>query len=134
MKLSKLKRDHRLALGAWVDDLPGLPDMRLKVEAIDGFTAQKAQARAMRDLPLGRRVGTLTPEDAHAVETELLAEVLHDWVGIEDDDGAPIPFTASKARELLTDPDFEIFRSAVRMAATVVKENGRLDAETAAGN
>lgn len=134
MKLSSLKRDHRLALGAWVDDIPGLPGLRLKVEALDGFTAQKAQARAMRDLPIGRRVGSLAPEDAHAVETEVLAEVLHDWTGLEDDDGNAVSFSPTRAREMLADPDLDLFRAAVRMAAGVVKEHGRLDLETASGN
>lgn len=134
MKLSTMKRDHRLGLGAWVDDIPTLPGLRLKVEALDGFTAQKAQTRAVRDLPIGRRVAALSPEDALDVETEVLAAILHDWDGLEDDEGNAIQCSPTRARELLTDPDFDLFRAAVRMAAGIVREAGRLDAEEAAKN
>jgi len=134
MKLSALKRDHRLGLGAWVNDIPDVPGLCLKVESIDGFTAQKARANALRDIPLGRRVVSLSPEDAETLETEVLLSVLHDWSGLEDDAGAPVPYSASRARELLSDPDFEQLRSAVRFAASLVKEVGRLDLEDAAGN
>ena len=134
MKLSALKRDHRLALGAWVNDIPDMPGLRLKVESIDGFTARKAQASAVRDIPLGRRVAALSPEDADLVETEVLLAVLHDWDGLDEDDGTPIAYSATKARELLTDPDFEPLRSAVRMAAAIVKEVGKLGTEDAVKN
>lgn len=134
MKLSALKRDHRLALGAWVNDIPDMPGLRLKVESIDGFTARKAQASAVRDIPLGRRVAALSPEDADLVETEVLLAILHDWDGLDEDDGSAIAYSPTKARELLTDPDFEPLRSAVRMAAAIVKEVGKLSTEDAVKN
>ena len=64
----------------------------------------------------------------------MLLAILHDWDGLDEDDGSAIAYSPTKARELLTNPDFDPLRSAIRMAAAIVKEVGKLGTEDAVKN
>lgn len=135
MKLSTLKTDPRIYEGAWVTELPGLPGLSVKVRPGNNIDAQRAYNQAIASIPRAKRAAGLDPEDQRvALDESILAAVLLDWDGLEDDDGNPIPFSGKLARELITQPETEAFREAVMWAATVVREIGIVSLKDAAKN
>ena len=113
MKLSDLKVDSKaIELGRWVDDIPDLGDVRLKVRGLGNIDFKRRQAQLLQAIPVSTRTDN---EETEKVTTQLLVEtVLLDWE-IED-----LPFSKDEALRVLSDPDFRILRDGVIYAANVV--------------
>ncbi|MGQ4273394.1 hypothetical protein [Terrihabitans sp. B22-R8] len=124
MKLSTIKTDDtRRQTGDWVRNIPEMGDLELKVRGVGNDDYRRLQDKLIREVPLHERRTGLLPATQDRVTVELQVEtLLEDWRNFTDDNDKPIPFTKKKARELLEDPDFIMFRDAVAYAATVVAE------------
>lgn len=114
--LSDLRIDTEAeSAGAWIGDIPDMPLLKLYAR---GWHCPQAEALLLR---LARQ-GVPLPE----AETRVLREViLLDWRGLTDG-GVAVPFSAEMAAHLLTDPEFRLFRAAVRWAAEQVGRSPRM--------
>lgn len=130
MKLSAIKDAGRnIEQGGWIDDLPHLPGVAVKVRGAFNSDYSKLLAK-LRD-----EADPLQGEDRTKFEEEMQTKLLHqtvlvDWSGIED---AP-EYDSETAYQLLTDPDFTIFRRAVVYASSIVATSGRKTLEADAKN
>jgi hypothetical protein len=137
MKLSGLQVNvEALEQGAWVDDVPDMDGLRLKVRGIGNKDWRKLSQKLVDQVPRRRRVaGRLDPEDQDRINSILLVDTgLVDWDGLDDDDGEPIPYSKELAKKLITDPRTAKFRDAVLWACSVVSEQEVQEIEDAAGN
>lgn len=125
MKLSDIKVDAAaVEAGRWVDNIPEMGDLRLKVRGIPNAAYRRLTDTLLRAIPRNKRIGgAIDPDERDRVTAECLVEtVLLDWDGISDDDGKPLPYSRETARRLLTDPAFSRFNTAVVWAASIVGE------------
>lgn len=132
MKLSDVKIDPiRLEQGAWVDNIPELEGLSLKVRGANNKDWRKLQTRLINAVPRKKRVGgQLDPDDQDRIMSIVLRDTcLLDWKGLDDEAGKPIAFTKELANSYLTDPQYGKFREGVAWAANVVAE--QQDAEIA---
>lgn len=123
MDIASIKRDSSLLeTGEWVEDIPGLDDVRLRVRGLTSPTVVAYRARRERRVPPKdrERDGTLKLEAGMRVLADtLLNVVLLDWDGFTSN-GEPVPYTKEQAAEWLYDPDFVAFADAVSWASQVV--------------
>jgi len=137
MKLNDQTIDPiKLEEGDWVENIPEMGDLRLKVRGIRNKSWQSMQRTLTDAVPKKRRVGNVLAqgEQDRITSSLLLNTCLLDWSGLEDDDGKPIPYSKEMAGKLLTEPQYRNFRDAVIWAATVVAEQGEATIEDAAKN
>lgn len=137
MKLTELAVDaDRAENGAWVDDVPEMQGLRLKVRGSNNADWRRLQAKLMDAVPRKKRLGgRLDPDEQDRIISScLLSACLLDWDGLEDDDGKPIPFSKQMAQKLLTEPQYRRFRDGVIWAASIVAENTEADKEDVSGN
>lgn len=128
MKLSTIKAAGAASLhGTWVDVIPSLPGVRLKVCAANNPKSRAIVTEFYANAPRGKR----SKEELDAVERrQILEAILVDWDGITDDEGAPIPFTREKAEEFLSDPEISFMLvEAINFAAAFVADVALKDAE-----
>jgi hypothetical protein len=127
MDLLKIKVDSRkIEDGAWVGKahgtpIPGLGDAELLVRGPRSSAYQAALARLVDALPPDSREanGDLKPEVAKRVTDEAIAEaLLLGWKVTLG--GEPLVFSSEKALEILSDPDFVVFREGVLHASAEV--------------
>lgn len=120
--------------GAWVSDIPGGGDVRLKVCAISAPETQKAltaKQEAMRTANGGK---ALSAEQSTKALNEVLAEVvLKDWDGITSD-GAPVPFDRALAIKWVSTRHGEKFANMVFRASQMVDNNANAFVEAAEKN
>lgn len=133
MKLSALKIDAaKLEKGDWVGDIPDLGDIRLKVRGIGNADHRRRRGELVAALPRVQRKDVAALD---AIDVQLLVEtILLGWENVGDDDGVPIPYSADRAKELLSDPDLAVFRAGVIWAASVVADRAEDSGEADAGN
>lgn len=132
MKMSELKIDTaKVEQGDWVDKIPEMQGLRLKVRGSNNKDWRRLQGRLLDAVPRKKRVGgRLDPDEQDRItSTLLLSACLLDWDGLEGDDGQPLPYSKEKANEFLTDPQYGKFREAVVWAATVVAEQQETERE-----
>lgn len=137
MKLTAMKVNSRaIEAGEWVDNLPEMGDLELHVRGLGNSEYRAHYAKIVEALPRADKIdGRPTPEAAERVVVECIVEtILLGWRGVEDDAGAPVPFSKDQARALLTDPDFRPFRDAVSLAASRVADSRAADVEVASKN
>jgi hypothetical protein len=137
MKLSELTVDvDRGEKGAWVDNIPELEGLRLKVRSNNNADWRKLQARLMDAMPRKKRLGgRLDPDEQdRVISTCLLNTCLLDWEGLENGTGEPLPYSKELARKLLFEPEYRRFRDAVIWAAAIVAEEQAEEEEDAKGN
>ncbi len=105
----------------WVGDIPGMGDLRLKVRSSRCSAFRDASARLRRAVPRTslNRDGTMPADLAEKISGEAMAELLEDWENLTSG-GAAMPFNKAAAMDLLTKPEFSIFREAVAWAADFV--------------
>ncbi|MCB1499710.1 MAG: hypothetical protein KDK07_07945 [Bauldia sp.] len=134
MKINSLKTNAAAAAeGRWVKDLPGLGNIELKVRGTNNPEFRRRQQAMYRALPPAKRnKGVIDPvEQDRILGVCLLDHCLLDWRNVEDETGAPIPFSRAAAEPFLTDPDYSTFRDGVLTAASSVDdEDGEAEAET----
>jgi hypothetical protein len=137
MKMSELAVDaDRQENGAWVDDIPEVQGLRLKVRGSNNVDWRRLQAKLMDAVPRKKKLGgRLDPDEQDRIISScLLSACLLDWDGLEDDDGKPLPYSKAMAQKLLTEPQYRRFRDSVVWAASIVAENLTIDQEEIAGN
>lgn len=134
MKLADLKVDPaKVEDGDWVDGIPEMEDLRLKVRGVGNAQWRKLQRKLISAVPQHRRIdGVISQEDEDNITSICLQSAcLLDWAGLEGEDGQPLAYSKEVASELLTKPETRAFRDAVLWAATIV---GRRKAEVAEGD
>lgn len=127
MKLSQLKTNvAAVENGVWMKDLPGWDGLELKVRGLNNSEYRALQRNLNEAIPRIRwQTGKVTPKEVEEISHKLLHQtVLMDWRGLEDENEAgnavPLPYTAEKAWELLSNPEFVVFRDIVIFAASLV--------------
>ncbi|SRR6266700_3240367 len=122
--------------GDWVDEIPEMDDLRLKVRGIGNANFRQLQSTLLLGVPRHKRVGGRidTPTQDAITAKCLLNTVLLDWDGLTDDSGKPITYSRDEAEKLLTKPEYRRFHDAVVWAATVVAEKRATDQEDATKN
>lgn len=121
MDISALKRDSAaIASGQWVDQIPGMGNIRIKVRGFSSPEVVEARSRKERAVPLDQRHrdGSLRAEVANAIFVETLSDAA--FLDIEGLTAGGKPVTADEARKLLTDPDYGPLADAVAWAASAV--------------
>jgi hypothetical protein len=137
MKLTDLEIDvDKLEQGDWVENIPDMGDLRLKVRGSENADFRALQQKLLRAVPRGQlRDGRVPPEVSDRITATLLLEtVLLDWDGLVGGNDEPIPYSKEMAAKLLTDPKYRRFRNAVAWAADVVAERTKEDDEAMEGN
>lgn len=137
MKISAIKADlAKSAAGIWIDGIPEMSDLRLKVRPIGNADYRRLYGLLADATPrAGKRGGVID----HAVREEISARcladtVLLDWDGLEDDAGKPLVYSHDVAKKMLLDPELIAFRDAVSWAANVAQEETIGEAKAKAGN
>lgn len=140
MKLSALKVDTTNTQGRWIDKIPGVGDLRLKVRPAGNADHRRRLDELTRAVPRSERLRGLAPAMQAEVEAEaILDAVLFGWENMEGDGtvGAsdqPLPFDRETAKILLTDPAYQMFRDAVDWAANAVAVDAGQDRQDDEGN
>ena len=132
MKLSDLKVDAaKVEQGAWVENIPDMGDLRLKVRGINNADWRRIQTMMIQSVPRSKRVnGRIVADEQDRIMSICLQSAgLLDWENLQGDDGAPVAYSKEKAAELLTKPEYRAFRDGVLYAATVVGEQAVSDLE-----
>lgn len=121
--------------GQWVDDIPGMGDLRIKVRGLQSEAYQNARNRRIRAASREDRTKNgLTEAAQRRITGEALAEtVLLDWDGISDG-GKKVKYDPKQALEWLTNPAFFRFYDAVVLSAVAVDNEDAYTIEDAAGN
>lgn len=140
MKRSAIRMNSRaIARGeaGWIDGIPGMEDLRLKVRAMGNDDFQRRYDELARAIPRSERdsEGRLSPDQDRRLTARIYCDtILCDWDGFTEDDGTPVPFSPEEARKVLDDPDFADFSAAVGWAARKRAAELSADTEAAAGN
>lgn len=137
MKLKDMTVDAvSIEQGSWVDNVPEMEGLRLKVRGIGNKDWRKLQNKLQQNVPRKKRVGgQLDPDEMDRITSICLRDAcLLDWDGLEGDDGQPQPYDKKLADKLLSEPQYRKFRDAVIWAATVVGEQEDLGHEEDSGN
>lgn len=136
MKLSDIAVNaEAIEAGRWVPIGHIMPGVRLKVRGLENTDYRRLRNKLIADIPRAERLKGVDTITLEKINGHLLAEtVLVGWDGIEGEDGQPLPFSKSKALEVIIDPAFVVFRQAVEWAAGVVGEDDLIEAEESAKN
>jgi hypothetical protein len=129
VKLSSLKADlDKERKGTWQQALSVIPDPDVKFLVSSIHLPAYSTARNIAYQRLARIHKGNVPDEALVVEVgRLFAEhILHDWQGLADDDGKPIPYSKDLALRLLTDP---ANRELVRAVEQCAGEAARIDVQ-----
>lgn len=121
MNLNNLRAARaRGEAGAWVDNIPGCGDLRLKVRGFGCREHQRVNAEFLAGVPEDQRGEQLTTEQREALSVQALQALLIDWDNLTGDDDRPVLFSPETAARILASPDFEAFRGAVVWASREV--------------
>jgi hypothetical protein len=137
MKLSDLASDPvATEQGEWVDTIPEMGDLRLKVRGVGNADWRRIQTKLIDAVPRSKRTGArIDPEEIDRITTVCLHQAcLLDWQNLSGDDGKSLPYARDFAFELLSKPEYRKFREAVVWAATVVGEQIIVRIEDQKGN
>lgn len=138
MKLGSIKTDlAKVEQGMWIDSIPDMGDLRLKVRPIGNPDYRRVYGQLVESTPRDKkRGGMVTDFDTRQqIAGRALADtVLLGWEGLEGDDNQPIPYDAATAKKYLLDPEMVAFRDAVTWAATVAQEQSIGSIEEKVGN
>lgn len=128
MKLNELKTNVDLATkGDWVDNIPGLPGLRIRARPVSNPLYRRRQSELIRALPLSKRGDQIEMEK---IDTTLIVEtVLLEWDGLDD-----APYSKDTAARLISDPEYQSLRDGVMFAAAIVGERASASNEADAKN
>lgn len=137
MDIQQLKRNSAAAAdGRWVDDIPSMPGVRLRVRGLTSMAAVNSRRQKERRVERKdrERGGGFKPEVEQRLSREVLHEaVLLDWDGLTDG-AAPLPYDPEIAGQFLLNPDFDAFAGAVTWAAATVDQDNTEAGDDEAGN
>ena len=137
MKLSAIKVNTKaIEAGKWVDDIPEMGDLRLKVRGLGNADFNRRYDELIQAVPRAERPNNrLTPDAQRKLTAQLYAEtILLGWDGLTDDDKVAIPFSAELAQEIMENPEMRDFVHAVRYAAQQVAGESADAAKADGGN
>lgn len=126
MKVSALKvNSARAEAGAWVGDIPQMPGVRFQARGFNNKDDKKIQERELEKIPKRRRLrGNIKDDEQRAIMNIRLKECLiTGWEGLEDDDGAPWPFTPENMDIAVTNPDYDALRNGMIFCCGIVAED-----------
>ena len=110
-RLSKVRITDEGRWFTYYVDPDGGPDMEFKVGSTASASYKRKQRRLARQHlernPGVRFSGTglnLSDPTLHVMQIDLALELLHNWRGVEDDDGAEDAYSPVRAEEVLQDP------------------------------
>lgn len=123
MHSSKIKdTNRRFEEGGWVDNLPNLDDIAVKVRPLFNADYSRRLEKLSRNLSMEERQDEKIQMD---MQDQLVKEtVLLDWRGIDD-----MPYNKKNVDKVFSDPDFGIFKQAIIYAASVVARQGKASLE-----
>jgi hypothetical protein len=123
MDIASLKRSTvKVEGGDWVENIPEMGDLRLKVKGLGNAEYKAVFNRLARAVPKKdrERDGSLKDAVLHDVRGQALHKaVLIDWDKLSNG-GKSVEFDSALALQWLTDSEFEDFQFAVIYAAGVV--------------
>jgi hypothetical protein len=123
MDISNLRKSTAtVEAGDWVDGIPQMGELRLRVRGLNSAQYKAIFSRKQRAVPKDQRErdGSVKDDVLHRIRGEALHEaILLDWSGLTSNN-QPVPFDPGQALAWLTDPEFEDFQFAVLYAAGVV--------------
>lgn len=141
MKITSLKVDSKRANeGAWVKDLPGMGDLRLRVRGWQYEPYQTEVAKESAKIgPSGRQENRadgplLRPVFERITGLAMAAHLLLEWDGLQNPDGSALPYTLDDAITFLTHPDFRPFNAFVTMACSEVERLDSNRVQASVGN
>lgn len=119
-KISQFKSTSAEVEGVWVDAGAGL---RLKIARAGNAAYEKILTRLTRPHIQRIRQNTFPDDEMKKLVWQAMGEaVLLDWENLDDEDGNPIPYSAEKATELITEhKDFRDMVAAYAQDATLFK-------------
>ena len=116
-------------------DAVGLPGVKLKLRGAENYDWRRLQAKLIAEIPREKRLVRIDPEDDDRITGQLLLQAsLLGWSGIQDKDGAEMPFTVEAATVALTDPRYKRFRQSALATAQLLAEETEADRAAAAKN
>lgn len=137
MDISNAKRDSvQVEAGRWIDDIPGMDDLRLRVRGLTSPIVVSLRARKLRKLSRKDRNPDGTPTTAAEMQIfgEVLAEaVLLGWDKLTENK-TPVSYDRELAFTYCTMPDFMPFADAVTWAANAVDRGNAEVTEDFSGN
>lgn len=132
MKVSVIRKAGAAAQnGTWVP-LPEFPGVKIKARSQLSDAWRKRREEILEDLPPSayEKEGVLTDKAVENLNVELLSSTgIVAWEGIEDEAGAPAPFSKELAVEMLSGPDGALFRMSCSTACARVAELAHKEAE-----
>lgn len=143
MRLDNIEIDTvSLEDGDWIDNIPELENLRLKVRGLNNRDYRNLERRLIAAVPRKKRMnagGTMDVEEQDRItNTCILNTVLLDWDGLTQQNGSdheiPILYSKEMARKLLFEPQYRRFRDGVIWAATMVVERDRSKQEEVVKN
>lgn len=136
MELNEIVVDPtRGETGTWVENIPGMGDLRLKVRAVNTLAYRRRLDALVAAVPRAKRgAAGIDPAERDRITGMLLLDhVLLDWDGLEEA-GAPLVYSRDAAKLLLLDPRYAAFRDAVAWAGEQVAAMRADEVEQAAKN
>lgn len=117
--------------GQWVDNIPDLGDIRLKVRGMGNAVSRKKQQDLYRALPMAKRTDATELEK---IQTQItLDTILLDWSGLTDN-GEDVHYSHEMAAKILNDPRYQPFKDGVTWASQVVAEMRNASAKSEGKN
>jgi hypothetical protein len=110
--------------GEWVDDLPMMGNLRLRVRSMNSPEVYKLQGKLQRNTPdsMKDEKGNINEDYADVIMSEVAIEaVLLDWENVTDN-GDTVPYSKDKAREWLQGQGLSPFLNAVYFASQKVDQ------------
>lgn len=121
MKLSAIpKAQAAIEAGALVKS-PTFTGVKHRLKGSTCAAAEALRAKLIDAVPRTERINGLSKERRESVETSVILEVI--WIstdGFTNDDGTPIVFDGAKKLEVLTNPEYNLLRQDIVVAAANV--------------
>lgn len=137
MDIGNIRRDvAKIEQGDWVDDIPGMGDLRLLVRGMSAPEVIAHQSALSRSAPAHKRNrdNSLTVEASTEIMALTIAEkVLLGWENLECD-GEQVEFSVDLAKQFMTNAELSPFADAVVWAANVVDRSKAARAEDTSKN
>jgi hypothetical protein len=123
--LNEVTLNDHVEDGVWID-VPGTEGLRLQVRSRRSKAYKKVHGRELRRFSqmVSRRGGANVDQVAAMtrIDNAAIAEAcLLGWDGLLQA-GEPLPFTADRAKVLMTEPAMEVFQEMVRDAVSAADE------------